>query len=57
MPTSTLAPLDADWVFVALYRCARCGRHVTLQQHDGDPPEQRSYRNLRTCPGGCRERG
>jgi DNA-directed RNA polymerase subunit RPC12/RpoP len=54
MPTAHVAPLDPDWVFVAFYRCARCGRHVTLQQHDGDPPERRSYRYLRVCPDGCR---
>jgi hypothetical protein len=49
MPTAHVEPLDPDWVFVAYFRCARCGRHVTLLQHDGDPPEARSYRHLRLC--------
>ena len=54
MPTAHVEPLDPDWVFVAYYRCARCGRHVTMLQHDGDPPEQRAYRNLRVCDG-CKQ--
>jgi DNA-directed RNA polymerase subunit RPC12/RpoP len=54
MPTAHTAPLDTDWVFVAYYRCARCGRHVTMLQYDGDPPERRAYRNLRVCPDGCK---
>jgi len=54
MPDPSLA-LDDDWVFVALLRCARCGRQIKLVEHAGDAPTQRRSQPARTCDD-CRAR-
>ena len=42
-----------EWVFKALFRCAKCGRAVTVVRFEGDKVEDRWVRSLHACPGGC----
>jgi hypothetical protein len=45
--------LGEEWVFKALFRCAKCDRAVTVVRYAGDRVEDHWLRSLHTCPGGC----
>jgi hypothetical protein len=55
MPTADPVPAraESEWVFLARFLCARCGRDVTIRHYPGDPRERRMTRYLRVCPDGC----
>jgi hypothetical protein len=45
--------IGEEWVFKALFRCAKCDRAVTVVRFEGDTVEDRWLRSLHGCPGGC----
>ena len=57
MPRSDHLPARADdWVFLAMCRCQRCGRELTIRRYPGDAFDRPSYRDLTLCAACARPR-